>query len=863
MRKRWTIPVAVPMLVGALVGTATAGSPARDSRSVAVAAVNAVPVAVDDAVSVSEDASAVFLDVVANDSDADGDILTVTAVGLPSKGVAVVASGSPTGVIYMPRYTSGVDSAGVDSFTYTISDGNGGTATATVTVTVNDPPVAVGSIGDRSMATGLFGHEVVYDVSQYFADINVGDRLSYSVSVPEGTTAITEVGIDGNHDLNVTSSEVIGATTVTVTATDSLNATATQTFTLTVNAVPVAVDDAVSVSEDASAVFLDVVANDSDADGDILTVTAVGLPSKGVAVVASGSPTGVIYMPRYTSGVDSAGVDSFTYTISDGNGGTATATVTVTVNDPPVAVGSIGDRSMATGLFGHEVVYDVSQYFADINVGDRLSYSVSVPEGTTAITEVGIDGNHDLNVTSSEVIGATTVTVTATDSLNATATQTFTLTVTPSGPGIRIFPNSVNEYTFGHPDIAYNSDDDEYLVVFTVGSSVWGQRLDADGNMIGTGFLISDIGRFLDPDVVYNSDDDEYLVVWHGVHDTGPLVESDWEVFGQRLDADGNEIGTNDFRISDTDPDGEKDYGALSADVVYNSDDNEYLVVWHRAHDTGSILVGGEVFGQRLDADGNEIGTNDFRISDTDPDGNTNYYGAWLPDVVYNSDDNEYLVVWSGDNDTGSILVEYEIFGQRLDADGNEIGTNDFRISDMGPDGSGYRTWSADVVYNSDDNEYLVVWSGDDDTGSLVNDEYEIFGQRIDSDGNEIGTNDFRISDMGPDGNTNYSALSPNVVYNSDDNEYLVVWNSRKNRGPIVEGEPEVFGQRLDADGNEIGTNDFRISDTDPDGNYWPYYWPRVVYNSDDNEYMVVWSGLVDPGAIADEMHGRRVQGGG
>jgi hypothetical protein len=96
---------------------------------------------------------------------------------------------------------------------------------------------------------------------------------------------------------------------------------------------------------------------------------------------------------------------------------------------------------------------------------------------------------------------------------------------------------------------------------------------------------------------------------------------------------------------------------------------------------------------------------------------------------------------------------EREIFGQLINAsNGAEVGTNDFRISDMGPNGdANYRAFSPSVAFNSTNNEFLVVWYGDDNTGPLVNDELEIFGQRIaGASGAEIGTNDFRISGYGP-----------------------------------------------------------------------------------------------------------------
>lgn len=59
----------------------------------------------------------------------------------------------------------------------------------------------------------------------------------------------------------------------------------------------------------------------------------------------------------------------------------------------------------------------------------------------------------------------------------------------------------------------------------------------------------------------------------------------------------------------------------------------------------------------------------------------------------------------------------------------------------------------------------------------------------------EIGTNDFRLSDMGPDGNAGFYAFEPAIAYNSTNSEYLVVWRGNDNTGKLV-GEYEIFGQR-------------------------------------------------------------------
>ena len=130
-------------------------------------------------------------------------------------------------------------------------------------------------------------------------------------------------------------------------------------------------------------------------------------------------------------------------------------------------------------------------------------------------------------------------------------------------------------------------------------------------------------------------------------------------------------------------------------------------------------------------------------------------------DVAYNNRDREYLVVTRARPASG----EYEIYGQRLDLAGAQVGTDDFRISDAGPDRDAtYFVQPPSVACNPTLNQCLVGWSGEDDTGSLVNGEVEVFGQLLASNGLETGVNDFRISAMGPDGNTGSEALRPRIA---------------------------------------------------------------------------------------------------
>jgi hypothetical protein len=312
------------------------------------------------------------------------------------------------------------------------------------------------------------------------------------------------------------------------------------------------------------------------------------------------------------------------------------------------------------------------------------------------------------------------------------------------------------------------------------------------------------------------------------------------------------EVGSNDVRISYMGRDIQFD--AYNPGIAYNSQTDEYLIVWY-ADDDDNFLVDDEfeVYAQRMRASDGMLMGERIAVSHTGTNGYDDL-DALNPAVAYNSADNQYLVVWEADLSTGGMVNdEFEIYGHLLAADGIKIGANDFRISYMGGNGdANYDAIRPAVTYNSTNNQYLVVWQGDDNTAPLVDNEIEIFGQRLTNNGAATGLSDFRISDMGPDGNTAYGASSPAVTYNSSNSQYLVVWTGSDDNGGLVIGENEIFGQRLAADGDGEG-NDFRISDMGGSGDAsFDAYAPDVVYNSYNNEYLVVWYGDDDAGSLID-----------
>ena len=182
----------------------------------------------------------------------------------------------------------------------------------------------------------------------------------------------------------------------------------------------------------------------------------------------------------------------------------------------------------------------------------------------------------------------------------------------------------------------------------------------------------------------------------------------------------------------------------------------------------------------------------------------------------------------------------------------DQIGVDDRRISDVGGLGDpAFDALQTAVAYNSTNHEYLVVWRADDPDSGPLDEEFEIFGQRIDAtDGAEVGTFDFMISAMGGVGDTGDQARSPAVVYNPLHNEYLVAWEGTEDDQGTIEGEYEIYVQRLDAaTGDPVGTNDQRISAMGGIGNaLYHARSPAVAFDPVHDQYLVAWHGSHDQG---------------
>lgn len=259
--------------------------------------------------------------------------------------------------------------------------------------------------------------------------------------------------------------------------------------------------------------------------------------------------------------------------------------------------------------------------------------------------------------------------------------------------------------------VAYNSQAHEYLVVWTAEATgpvkeIWGRRVSSDGTLLGAAFRISPANDGYHPDVAYNSTTNEYLVVWETgqsirgqiVTGTGLLVGSDFTIaagyvhgsyhytepavaygstsdryvvaFRYIWDLDGTSQiqaraylnnGSPEDNAFEVSPSSYNSKFPDQPDLAYNRSRNEFLVAWRQEYSSTDH----DIYGRRVKLTGGAgVQGNTLLIATSGDDEGTPTVAA-IPTVP---DAGQYLVAWESDGDIKARTVAWDgTLGARRD----------------------------------------------------------------------------------------------------------------------------------------------------------------------------------------------------
>jgi len=215
----------------------------------------------------------------------------------------------------------------------------------------------------------------------------------------------------------------------------------------------------------------------------------------------------------------------------------------------------------------------------------------------------------------------------------------------------------------------------------------------------------------------------------------------------------------------------------IEPDVVWNALDDRFLAVWvdSREDDLNTVFIEYDIYGQLFEANGTPAAP-ELRVNEILPGGRQNF----VPKIVHNRIDNEYLVVWESSE---------QVVARRLDASGAPLGGG-FTV----PDGasSTRNDSSPAVAFDPVTKEYLVLWTS---VPAVFNGTpATVYARRVSGQGAPLGTNITAYV------HTNVYVFGLGLAHNTTKNEYIAVWNADTGATGY-----DAFAQLLSTDGSPIG----------------------------------------------------------
>jgi hypothetical protein len=311
------------------------------------------------------------------------------------------------------------------------------------------------------------------------------------------------------------------------------------------------------------------------------------------------------------------------------------------------------------------------------------------------------------------------------------------------------------------------------------GYDIYAMRYDADGNALGTEFLVN---TYTTNDqtvpVVAMADDGSFVVAWQSSKQplSGTTATTYTSIRAQRFDTAGSAVGS-EFLVNTA-------AGSKYTPAIAMASGGEFVIAWYAYGQDGS---GNGVYAKRYDASGNArtvpgtTSTTEFRVN-TYVTGNQHYAA-----VAMDSSGN-FVITWQSQNQVGS-SSGFDVYAQRYDAAGYTLGS-EFLVNTYTTGDQAYTAVAMDSA-----GDFVVTWSS---SGGQDGSYTGIYAQRYNASGVAQGA-EFQVNTSAYD----YQSY-PSIACDADGN-FTIVWQSNS----VVNGAEScayaIFAQRYRADGTAWG----------------------------------------------------------
>jgi hypothetical protein len=244
-----------------------------------------------------------------------------------------------------------------------------------------------------------------------------------------------------------------------------------------------------------------------------------------------------------------------------------------------------------------------------------------------------------------------------------------------------------------------------------------------------------------------------------------------------------------------------QDFDEYLPEVAYNTNREEYFVVWHDAS-----FQSRTVMGKRLDKYGNTIAEYTIAYNATRDSAQAS--------VAYDPVNDRYLVTYL--RDTPGDGSDWDLYARLVPWNGPSVSFTEVPVVTWTT-----HQWGPKVAYASTQQEFFVTWWNEDQTGAVAS---YISGVRI-NPFNAATLGSTMVLASGPD-----QRFLPEIAYNRARNEYLVVYTLMNG------GQGDIWAVRLNAGGTILDGGEFAVAAwADSEDT------PKVAASPTANTWLVVW----------------------